>query len=302
MDPLTLSQLLQDVPATPAGRPRRRRHRHRLPLRHGAAGRCLLLRPAASRTTATTSPPTPSRAARRRSSSSVPLDVDVPAVRRRRHAGRARAWRRRAFYGEPSRALDVVGITGTNGKTTTTYLLDAILRAAGRTTGLIGTVETRVADERLPAARTTPESADLQALLARDARRGRRRACRWRSRRHAIDLHRVDARALRGRRRSRTSRRTTSTTTTRWRSTASVKRRLFTDVRRRRARRQHRRPVRRGAGRETSARRDGRAARRRPRVRADGRGARPDGDRVHARRRRTGDARRAASRWRAPTT
>jgi UDP-N-acetylmuramoyl-L-alanyl-D-glutamate--2,6-diaminopimelate ligase len=70
------------------------------------------------------------------------------------------------IYGEPSRAIDVVGVTGTNGKTTTAYLLEAGLRAAGRRTGLIGTVETRVADRVLPSAHTTPEAADLQALLA----------------------------------------------------------------------------------------------------------------------------------------
>jgi UDP-N-acetylmuramoyl-L-alanyl-D-glutamate--2,6-diaminopimelate ligase len=72
-----------------------------------------------------------------------------------------------AFFGHPSRAMNLVGITGTNGKTTTTYLLDSIMRAAGRTTGIVGTVETRVAGERIPASRTTPESSDLEALLAR---------------------------------------------------------------------------------------------------------------------------------------
>jgi UDP-N-acetylmuramoyl-L-alanyl-D-glutamate--2,6-diaminopimelate ligase len=78
-------------------------------------------------------------------------------------------------YGEPSARLDVVGITGTNGKTTTAYLVEAGLAAAGRGTGLIGTVQTRTrgvgADGRptvttLPSVRTTPEAPDLQALLA----------------------------------------------------------------------------------------------------------------------------------------
>jgi len=71
------------------------------------------------------------------------------------------------FRGNPSRELAVVGVTGTNGKTTTTYLIDSIVRAAGRRTGLIGTVETRIGPDRLDAGRTTPESADLQELLAR---------------------------------------------------------------------------------------------------------------------------------------
>ena len=96
-----------------------------------------------------------------------------------------------AFYGFPSRDLDVIGITGTNGKTTTTYLLDAILRAAGRTTGVIGTVETRIAGQRTSASRTTPESSDLQALLA-DMREARVSALSMEVSSHAIDLHRVD--------------------------------------------------------------------------------------------------------------
>ncbi|MGH3436896.1 MAG: UDP-N-acetylmuramoyl-L-alanyl-D-glutamate--2,6-diaminopimelate ligase [Sciscionella sp.] len=69
------------------------------------------------------------------------------------------------IYGEPSRHLSVLGITGTSGKTTTSYLVHAGLQAAGRVTGLLGTVETRVAGERLASAFTTPEAPDLQALL-----------------------------------------------------------------------------------------------------------------------------------------
>ena len=78
----------------------------------------------------------------------------------------------RWVYGDPSAAMDVVGVTGTNGKTTTAYLLDAGFAAAGRTTGLVGTVETRVAGERLASAHTTPEAPDLQALLAVMRERG----------------------------------------------------------------------------------------------------------------------------------
>jgi len=96
------------------------------------------------------------------------------------------------FWGEPSRSIRVFGITGTNGKTTTTYLLDAILRVAGETTGVIGTVETRIGDERLAATRTTPESSDLQALLARMRDEGVTSVAMEVSS-HAIDLHRVDA-------------------------------------------------------------------------------------------------------------
>lgn len=76
--------------------------------------------------------------------------------------GRLAAW----VYGDPGDALRLVGITGTNGKTTTAYLVDAGLRGAGLVTGLVGTVETRIRDRTHPSARTTPESTDLQALLA----------------------------------------------------------------------------------------------------------------------------------------
>ncbi|SHM35607.1 UDP-N-acetylmuramoyl-L-alanyl-D-glutamate--2,6-diaminopimelate ligase [Cryptosporangium aurantiacum] len=75
-------------------------------------------------------------------------------------------------YGDPSATLAVVGITGTNGKTTTAYLVEAGLRAAGHTTALLGTVETRIAGERLQSVRTTPEAPDLQALLAVAKERG----------------------------------------------------------------------------------------------------------------------------------
>ncbi len=72
-----------------------------------------------------------------------------------------------AVLGHPSRRLLTLGVTGTNGKTTTTYLLDAGLRAAGHRTGMVGTVETRVGDTVDPSVRTTPEAPDLQRLLAR---------------------------------------------------------------------------------------------------------------------------------------
>jgi UDP-N-acetylmuramoyl-L-alanyl-D-glutamate--2,6-diaminopimelate ligase len=71
-----------------------------------------------------------------------------------------------AIYGRPSDRLRLIGVTGTNGKTTVAYLVEAGLRAAGLHTGLLGTVETRVGQERIPSVRTTPEATDLQALLA----------------------------------------------------------------------------------------------------------------------------------------
>jgi UDP-N-acetylmuramoyl-L-alanyl-D-glutamate--2,6-diaminopimelate ligase len=76
------------------------------------------------------------------------------------------------IYGHPSRDLVVVGITGTNGKTTTSYLVDGGFRAAGHVTGLIGTVGTRIGDESVPSDRTTPEAPDVHALLAVMRERG----------------------------------------------------------------------------------------------------------------------------------
>ncbi len=76
------------------------------------------------------------------------------------------------FYGSPSKSFSLVGVTGTNGKTTTTYLVDQIARAAGKRTGVVGTVGIQIGDEHEKAEHTTPESPDLQKTLARmrDAR------------------------------------------------------------------------------------------------------------------------------------
>ena len=78
----------------------------------------------------------------------------------------------RAVYGDPSAQLAVVGITGTSGKTTTCYLLEAALAADGSKTGLIGTVQTRIDGAVAPSALTTPEAPDLQALFAVMLERG----------------------------------------------------------------------------------------------------------------------------------
>jgi len=71
-----------------------------------------------------------------------------------------------AFYGRPSEKLKLAGITGTNGKTTTSYLIKAVLESAGSGVGLLGTISYRVGDKVLPAPNTTPESVDLQSYLA----------------------------------------------------------------------------------------------------------------------------------------
>lgn len=76
------------------------------------------------------------------------------------------------IYGRPSEKMQVIGITGTSGKTTTSYLVEAALTAAGRTTGLVGTIETRMSGRRVPSALTTPEAPQLHALFAGMLERG----------------------------------------------------------------------------------------------------------------------------------
>ena len=71
------------------------------------------------------------------------------------------------FFDYPSRRLRLIGVTGTNGKTTTTYLIESMLRSAGRATGVIGTLGAQIHGQEVETERTTPESVDLQELLAR---------------------------------------------------------------------------------------------------------------------------------------
>ncbi len=117
------------------------------------------------------------------------LDLDVPqfVVSDTRAA---MAWASARFYDMPSEKMQVVGVTGTNGKTTTTYLVDWVSQSLGKRTGVIGTVETRIAGERIHADHTTPESIDLQRLLGQMAEAGCDEVSMEVSS-HAIDLSRV---------------------------------------------------------------------------------------------------------------
>ena len=104
----------------------------------------------------------------------------------RARLGEVSSW----IYGNASSALSLIGVTGTAGKTTTTYLLEAGLRMAGHQTGLIGGVETRIRGEVLGASLTTPEAPDLQALFAVMRERGVT-ACAMEVSSHALSLGRV---------------------------------------------------------------------------------------------------------------
>jgi UDP-N-acetylmuramoyl-L-alanyl-D-glutamate--2,6-diaminopimelate ligase len=96
-----------------------------------------------------------------------------------------------AFYGHPSREMPVIGITGTNGKTTTAYLLASMLDAAGSRAGLLGTVAYRIGNEEIEASRTTPEAPDVQRLLRDMLNRDCKSAVMEVSS-HALALRRVD--------------------------------------------------------------------------------------------------------------
>ena len=118
------------------------------------------------------------------------LDLPVPQVVVR-DTRAAMAPGADVFFGEPTRELEVVGVTGTSGKTTTSFLLFAILAAAGRRPGLLGTVEARVGGERRGVVRTTPEAIDLQRVF-REMLDAGDRSCAMEASSHASVLHRLD--------------------------------------------------------------------------------------------------------------
>jgi len=119
-----------------------------------------------------------------------PLDLPVPQV----VVADARAAMAAAadeFFGRPTEELAVAGVTGTSGKTTSAFLLYAVLAAAGRRPGLLGTIETRVDGERRPATRTTAEAIDLQRIF-REMLEAGDRSCAIEATSHGSALRRLD--------------------------------------------------------------------------------------------------------------
>jgi UDP-N-acetylmuramoyl-L-alanyl-D-glutamate--2,6-diaminopimelate ligase len=119
-----------------------------------------------------------------------PLELDVPQLVVP-DARRAMAPAADEFFGHPSEELQIAGVTGTNGKTTTAFLLYSILAAAGRRPGLLGTIESRVGGERRPAIRTTPEAIDVQRAL-REMLDAGDRSCAMEATSHGSELGRLD--------------------------------------------------------------------------------------------------------------
>jgi len=118
------------------------------------------------------------------------LNLDIPQVKvgdTRQAAGLLAA----EVYGNPSRHLELVGVTGTNGKTTVTHLIEKIAQTGGKQSGLIGTLGTRIAGREIPGNHTTPESTDVQKLLSKMVNSGVNLAAMEVSS-HALDLGRVN--------------------------------------------------------------------------------------------------------------
>ena len=118
----------------------------------------------------------------------APIDVPWIVVK---DARLALAWLAAEFFGHPSREMRVVGITGTNGKTTTGYVLSSIFEAAGVRCGLMGTVVYRVGQQEFSATRTTPEAPELQELMRQMVNTGCG-ACVMEVSSHALSLRRAD--------------------------------------------------------------------------------------------------------------
>lgn len=125
-----------------------------------------------------------------------PIGLNIPYVKVK-NARRALARLASVFYGHPSHGMKVVGVTGTSGKTTTTYLIEAILKAEGHQVGVIGTVEVRYVDRKIDATHTTPGALELQQIFAEMKKAGCTAVVMEVSS-HSLKQHRVDDLAFDG--------------------------------------------------------------------------------------------------------
>jgi UDP-N-acetylmuramoyl-L-alanyl-D-glutamate--2,6-diaminopimelate ligase len=125
------------------------------------------------------------------SEQSLAENVQAPAWLQVANARAALAQAAAAVYGHPSKSLKVTGITGTNGKTTTSHLVDAVIRAAEKTSAMFGTINHRIGEYVETAKHTTPEAADIQRMLAQALEAGCQSAVMEISS-HAVELHRAD--------------------------------------------------------------------------------------------------------------
>lgn len=118
----------------------------------------------------------------------IPSTVTVIKVD---NARRTTAYVAGQFYNSPSQSFKLIGVTGTNGKTTTTYLINNVLEAMGKKTGLIGTIANKIGERYVEAERTTPDSIELNKLFREMADENVHKVVMEVSS-HALDLHRVD--------------------------------------------------------------------------------------------------------------
>ena len=118
------------------------------------------------------------------------IDIIDATVIRSSNNRKAMALLASNFYGQPSHKMRIIGITGTNGKTTTTHLIKAILEEAGMKTGLIGTLYARVADKTMDFGHTTPEAPEVESFME-ICRKNNAQYVLMEVSSHALDLYRV---------------------------------------------------------------------------------------------------------------
>ncbi|AKL95630.1 UDP-N-acetylmuramoyl-L-alanyl-D-glutamate--2,6-diaminopimelate ligase MurE [Clostridium aceticum] len=121
----------------------------------------------------------------------VEADIEGTTVIRVKDTRKAMAVVAKHFYGDPSSSLDLIGVTGTNGKTSTTYMIKKILEVSRKKTGLIGTISNWIGEEKLDADRTTPEALDLQRLF-RNMLEVKVDSCVMEVSSHSLELQRVE--------------------------------------------------------------------------------------------------------------